>query len=303
MVAEDVLVQPEAPRGNGVRMTAASDAYEELTRTLYGRIAALRGVSTLRLDHDVKVPGKATRHQVDVLWQFIEPGTGVTRTVLLECRHYASAINQGKLLSFKGVIDDIAAYQGDDALDEPHGVMVTRTGYQVGARRVANTWGIDVVELRAPLPKDLEGRLSEIVLTVKMRTPSVTDLSVQLAEPHEVADFDAGVRGLIGAYDIEYDDGRRERMLDVLLNGELNDLGEDPRTEHRVVRLFDPPVRLWVGDVPIATVVAAAANVGESESTSRITVGGRTYLAYLIRDALSGECTWFADDGRIWRTN
>lgn len=284
-------------------MTAESDAYEELTRTLYGRIAALHGVTTLRLDHDVRVPGKATSHQVDVLWQFIEPETGITRTVLLECRNYASTINQGKLLSFKGVLDDIAAYERDDGVHEPHGVMVTLTGYQVGARRVADTWGIDVVELRAPLAKDLEGRLSEIVLTVTIRTPSVTDLTIQLATPDEVADLGAGVEGRNWDFDIEYDDARRERLLDVLLNGELNDLGEAPRAEHRVVRLFDPPARLWIGDVPITTFVAAAATVGESEATSTIAVGGRAYIAYLMRDALSGERTWFAGDGRIWRTN
>jgi hypothetical protein len=51
----------------GASVTVESDAYEELTRALYGRLAAAQGITTVRLERDVRVPGKATRHQIDVL--------------------------------------------------------------------------------------------------------------------------------------------------------------------------------------------------------------------------------------------
>jgi len=202
-------------------VTAESDAYEELTRTLYGRLAAAQGISTVRLERDVRVPGKATRHQIDVLWEFIDPATGDEQVVFFECRHYKSPINQGRLLEFKAVLEDCAAYEGSDGVADANGVMVTLTGYQIGAKRVADTYGIEIVELRSPLRKDLVGRVNEIKVAMTLRTPVLDNFAV---EPVDLAERDGAsqVAGLNWDFEIEDADGTRRPLLHVLTAGELN---------------------------------------------------------------------------------
>jgi len=46
------------------------------------------------------------------------------------------------------------------------GVMVTTTGYQKGAKAVADTYGIVITELRAPTDDDLQGRAVEVHLDI-----------------------------------------------------------------------------------------------------------------------------------------
>jgi len=86
---------------NGV-VTEESAAYEDLTRHLIGRLGELRGVSSLRLERNVVIQGKATHHQIDVIWQFKVAGSDQVQTVLFECRHYRSALK--RLIPFQGVV-------------------------------------------------------------------------------------------------------------------------------------------------------------------------------------------------------
>ena len=58
------------------------------------------------------------------------------------------------------MIDDIS-----DGI-QTTGVMVTRTGYQAGAKRVADTYGLIVVELRVPTPEDTRDRLLKVRVEV-----------------------------------------------------------------------------------------------------------------------------------------
>lgn len=289
-------------RNEGASVTAGSDAYEELTRTLYWRLAAAQGIGTVRLERDIRVPGKATRHQIDVLWEFIDPATGDEQVVVFECRHYKSPINQGRLLEFKAVLEDCAAYEGSDGIADPHGVMVTLTGYQIGAKRVADTYGIEIVELRSPLAKDLVGRVNEIKVAMTLRTPVLDNFAV---EPVDLKELDGAsqVAGVNWDFEIEDADGTRRPLLHVLCAGELNSQDQPPREVHRVVRRFDTPVRLFLAGTFLGTVAAVGADVGETQVLSEFSVGGREYLSYVILNALSGERVWFAEDGRIWSTD
>lgn len=131
--SQDSLGRPASTaccRNSGV-VTEESDAYEELTRDLVERLGVLRGVSTVRLERNVVIQGKATHHQTDVIWQFKASGTDQVQTVLFECRHYKDAIKKGRLLEFKGVVDDIAAYDGPGRIEDLSGTMVTLSRYQI----------------------------------------------------------------------------------------------------------------------------------------------------------------------------
>src|ERR1035437_3235691 len=52
--------------------------------------------------------------------------------------------------------------------------MVTTTGYQSGAQRVADTYGIVILELRAPTERDLANRWRSARIELVSRMPQVT---------------------------------------------------------------------------------------------------------------------------------
>lgn len=283
-------------------MTVESDAYEELTRDLVERLGSLHGVTTVRLERNVVVHGKATRHEIDVIWQFKSRDADQAQTVLFECRHYKDAIKKGRLLEFKGVVDDIAAYRGPDRLENPSGTMVTLSKYQIGARRVAETYGLTITELRPPTSEDLAGRVLEVRVLVRARIPLVDNFQIELAEPVDT-DQAREVGGVAKDFEIEYPGGSRKNLVAHLLAGELASFEEPLTTRHRVLRTFDPPVTLILQNEPILLLKAAAADVSETVTETELSISGREYLAYVLLNALNGERVWFAEDGRIWSTD
>ena len=180
--------------------------------------------------------------------------------------------------------------------------MVTLSRYQVGARRVAETYGLSITELRPPTPEDLSGRLLEIQVTMRARMPHVDNLQIEPAEPVE-PDRAPEVGGSAEELEIEYSDGVRTNLVAHLLAGELASFDEPPTVKHRVLRTFQPPVTLVVRGQRIVTLRAVAADVRETIIEDEFSIGGREYLAYVLLNALNGERVWFAEDGRTWSTD
>jgi hypothetical protein len=60
--------------------------YEKLTRDLVERISHLSPLATTCLKHNVVLPGRASPHQIDVLWEFTTP-TGAAQRIIFECKH------------------------------------------------------------------------------------------------------------------------------------------------------------------------------------------------------------------------
>lgn len=270
------------------------DNYEELTRTLLERIAAHAPVTTTRLERNLAVLGRATSNQVDVLWEFRDV-VGQPIRLVFECRSYARPITQQALHSWRSVIDDIRA---DGILTV--GVMVTRTGYQAGARRVAETYGIVILELRRPAGRDLEGRVASVTVGITARMPQVRDFQVQAADQ---LNADAQVTAFLGELSLEHSDGRREPLMDVLFDGELKSISEDPTPFHRVVRRFDPPVVLFHAERPVARIAALAAEVGETEAEpTEVVIRGLEQVAWVLKNTITGAHIWFAADRHFWAT-
>jgi hypothetical protein len=284
-------------------VSAESEAYEELTRDLVARLTERGSTITVRLDRDVRnVRGMATSHQIDVLWQYTSALSPGVQTVLFECRKHKNPIKQKDLLAFKGVIDDVAAYVGEDRFADVHGVMVTYTGYQSGARDVADTYGIDVLELREPNDVDFAGRASIFKVTAVVRTPMIVNVGIEPANADEV-DSERMVGGLLQDFELEHADGVREALADVLTRGVLSSLGEPARPMERVVRRFDPPVRLLLAGDQVTELVAVAADVGEAVAEEEIIIDARTRVARVLRDHLTDARIWFAHDGTYWSTD
>lgn len=185
--------------------------YEILTRDLVERISTLSPVVTTRLERDVTLPGRASPHQIDVLWEFRTP-TGATQRIIFECKHRASSsLEQTDMLAFKGVVDEVAFNSIPTT-----GVMVHLKGYQEGAQKVADTYGVIILELRRPNEVDLKCRLTTFEFLVVPRWPRAKDWQFQ---PTEVLSDALSHPVLDESVEVEDAEGRRQGVKDLLLHG------------------------------------------------------------------------------------
>lgn len=274
----------------------ASSDYEALAEYVVTALTDGAPVTTIKIERDVRVQGKATTHQIDVLWEFQDGEHQCT--VLFECRSYKRRLTQGAVLGWRGVVQDITSVRGDC-----EGVMLTSTGYQSGARDVADTYGIVILELRAPTDKDLAGRVQEIHLSIVARVPFVRDVQVEADEVF--GDLGNGqVTGLSTEILLVHADGRRERLTDVLLTGELGLPVSVTGEPHTVLRRFSTPPSLMVEGRRLMTVRAVRATVGETvEVPQNSVIGGREQLAWMLKNTLDGTHAWFTEDGRPYITD
>lgn len=268
-------------------------SYEEVTEELVGRLSAVSAVTTLRLERDVPVSGRANDNRIDVLWE-LQRASGERVRLLFECRSYARRINQQSLHSWRSIVDDVS-----EPGIETVGVMVTTTGYQSGALRVADTYGIVILELRAPTDRDLDNRWRSVRTELVIRMPQVTDLSVDATEQ---LGPDGNVNGGLGEFFLDLEDGTTEPLMDHLLRGELSSIREPPTEPHPVTRTFASPVLLKRGDEPIARVVQIRATVSEAQAEPVAVETSTAEIAWMLANTVTGSRIWFAADRRIWRT-
>lgn len=142
--------------------------YEQLVRDLFEQILNQDVVETISVQQNVLLAGKSTIHQIDVYWKF-KTG-GVTYETIVQAKDWSSKVDQGELIKFKGVLDDLP--------NQPRGVFVTRTGFQSGAENFAKANGILLFELREPSDEDLESWVTEIRINIKFLVPRTTNIAL-----------------------------------------------------------------------------------------------------------------------------
>lgn len=142
--------------------------YELLTKQILQDILNQSDVKTIEVKHNVIIKGKTTKHQIDVYWKF--ELNGIVYDTVVQAKDWSSPVNQGELLKFKAVLDDIPG--------SPKGIFVTRTGYHSGARDYAKVNGIELYELRAPSEADFEGRIRTIHFNIILHIPSSSNLEL-----------------------------------------------------------------------------------------------------------------------------
>jgi hypothetical protein len=97
-----------------------------------------------------------------VFWKFVLGG--IEHQVIIQAKDWASAVNQGEVLKFIGVLADLPG--------QPRGVMVARSGFQDGALTVARDNGIVLYELRDVREDDFEGRIKRIGINLIFFIPN-----------------------------------------------------------------------------------------------------------------------------------
>lgn len=118
----------------------ASTEYELFTREVYRQLSAYHNTCFTKVQHNIKLKGRSgCEHQIDVYWEYIKDG--ITHRVAIECKNYNKAVPKEKVCAFYGILVD---------LDDVEGIMVSKKGFQKGAKQYAEHYGISLKELREP---------------------------------------------------------------------------------------------------------------------------------------------------------
>ena len=125
---------------NLMRNMNANIEYEKFTQEIYQELVNADVVKSTKVKHNIKILGKSgQKHQIDVYWEYEK--AGVLHKVAVECKNYNKPIPISKVRDFYGVLSD---------LDNVSGIMVTKIGYQEGAKKIGSHYGISLKELRTP---------------------------------------------------------------------------------------------------------------------------------------------------------
>ena len=130
--------------------------YEKLVANIHQAIIKMEGTSSVTVEHDKKLQGRSGQiHQIDVYWKYTLGGS-VYQTAI-ECRNYSNNIPVGKIRDFFGLITDIGNISG---------IMVTTVGYGIGAKKLADHYGIKLSIIRSVTDIDLSGFINTIVINM-----------------------------------------------------------------------------------------------------------------------------------------
>ena len=114
--------------------------FELFTQRVYQKLVNNEVIKPTSVQHDIKLKGKSgCEHQIDVFWEYEIHGN--MHRVVIECKNYDSLVPIGKVRDFYGVLHDLGNVRG---------IMVSRKGYQEGAKKFADFYGIFLKKLRVP---------------------------------------------------------------------------------------------------------------------------------------------------------
>ena len=133
--------------------------YEKFVQAIYQTLLNEDGLGTVKVEQNkTDLVGKSgCAHQLDVYWEF-QLG-GQTYRTAIECKAYASEVKIGNIRDFYGVLADVPNLNG---------IFVTLVGYQSGAKKYADHYGISLKELKEPADEDYEGRIQKIHVNVHL---------------------------------------------------------------------------------------------------------------------------------------
>ena len=144
-------------------------SYEELVKDIYRELGKSVGVKVKCWGATCKVKGQNTglSHQVDVLTTHTD-GIHTYRTAI-DCKYWNKRVSKGPVLELAGVLDDAN-------LDK--GVLVSKCGFTSGAKVLARTKNICLVQLREPRPSDWNGYVKTILGQINLIVDEIYDYNV-----------------------------------------------------------------------------------------------------------------------------
>lgn len=268
--------------------------YEELTERVFKRLLATQSGVVANVQRDVLLEGRSTKHQIDVTFEFT--AGPISYRTIVQCKDWGSPVKQDQILAFNSVLNDIPG--------QPRGIVVARSGFQRGARNVADHHGIKLYELRESSDEDWDGLIRELVIDMHIRTPRFKNVRPLL----DIVAIRAQL-GAIGLAHMQFNvQGNPDEMFVktatndfVAIRELLNSLVPREGTgAFRLCHKFTDSVVMLTPDAPLSQVPVlgfeAMADVSEFHRVVRVSLDH--LIAYSFRDVLTGTIEFLRADGR-----
>lgn len=121
-------------------MANSAKEYELFTQSVYQQLLSYHHFGITNVQHNLKLKGRSgCEHQIDVYCEYKK--NGACHRVAIECKNYIKRVPKEKVCAFHGVLADLGNVEG---------IMVSKEGYQKGAKTFAKEYGIYLKELRPP---------------------------------------------------------------------------------------------------------------------------------------------------------
>lgn len=115
------------------------DSLEDFVQYVYSRLLVLNDYKNILVSKKVKIKGKSNAlNEFDVYYEFMH--LNLTCKVVIECKDWKYPVDIGEVRDFAQKIDDVGGCQ-------IVGVMVSKNGYQSGAKTFANSCGITLLTI------------------------------------------------------------------------------------------------------------------------------------------------------------
>lgn len=267
--------------------------YELLTKELFETLLAEDGV-TITVQHDVEIQGKAFKHQIDVYWEY--QVAGIIHKVAIECKNYNSNVSVAKVRDFFGVLSDIG---------NTNGIMVSKKGFQKGAKEFAEHYGINLRELREPTDADWKGRIKTIQINLNMVIPKVMERKFNIDEAWvkknielpENGDFSYQLSGMADEIWVVDSKGQQLKNMHQL----DNELPHDWKSAKGLKHLYefdDGYLEIEkYGKIKLNS-IEYSYDVHSGEPRP-IIIDGTESAKAILKDAISGEIKFFNKDGTV----
>lgn len=252
-------------------------------------LLAAQGI-TIAVEHDKKIVGlSGQEHQIDVYWE--HRLGGLLFRVAIDCKNYNRAVEVAHVRNMLGVLQDVPGLRG---------VLVTSSGFQEGALKLAAAHQIQLHVIREAVEADYDGLIRRIELQMNLVIPTTTKLNVRINkewfEQNRRPEFEFAVGSMgVGPAQAEVEDmeaGTRTRV-DQLINESV--AKSAPPHEHSInyknTYLHTPgrpPVRIDGIDWAFTM-----------NTTSDLLTIESPLAEAIIRDEIQGNLVFVEKDGRL----
>lgn len=195
---------------HNILTTKAGTRYERLAALVF---KALEDQNTVI--HDMKMAGEdpEVKHQIDVTVEV----AGVPRRVVIECKDFdisGDKVGLDIIRNFRSVIEDTQADEG---------IVITCNGFTPDAQKYARSKGIKLVVLRLFETRDMDGRITTIIVGITVQQPMIPRANLYILEDQqsqyaaELAEI--GVTGGVHSTDPVFfvRDGERRQFTEFLM--------------------------------------------------------------------------------------
>ena len=276
-------------------MTNTGKAYESLTELVFRELLSQSNVCS-DIQRNVVIQGRSTSHQIDVSFNFTV-GVVAYKTIV-ECKDWSSPVDQEKVLAFKAVVDDIPG--------QPRGIMISRSGFQEGAWKVAAHHGINVYELREPQERDFEGRLRAIecnlsIMHVEFRNYRFgwdQDWIQNQMVQRNLPTLELRIELHPGIDKVTYLSGSPCDLNEILNSHGLHGSCDWTSVHHE----FREPVVIEVANCPIelrANALDWDVLISDPPTSEVTTIRVTPNVAYCLKDVLTGEIQYLDPDSKL----